>query len=313
MNDEGSAVCCKYTLWLFKHVQCKMETCKLRLQATYQRRADIVQQSMPGTATGDGAMLVGGPLVKHGACVPHSQASQSDCSAWQVPESQKNVGENHAVSGLKFRILRRFLDLGYAVLLSDVDIVTLQNPFQFLARDCDVESMSDGWDNATAYGQHLLIVPVLSVSTWCAAQGMVRGSAWCVCLSVGAFQRLEGQGGWKGAQLPAHAWPPPAAVPAQLVSSVECQAAAMTCHTLWPMGHSGVDLPRSYGSTCVAAHTAVSWQQHAHALTQASRAAKPWARCPGSKLTGLAVHCEIPAACDVPLGAAPCMACGAQL
>ena len=62
------------------------------------------------------------------------------------------MGENHAVSGLKFRILRRFLDLGYAVLLSDVDIVTLQNPFQFLARDCDVESMSDGWDNATAYG-----------------------------------------------------------------------------------------------------------------------------------------------------------------
>ena len=69
-----------------------------------------------------------------------------------MPDSQKNVGENHAVSGLKFRILRRFLDLGYAVLLSDVDIVTLQNPFHFLVRDCDVESMSDGWDNATAYG-----------------------------------------------------------------------------------------------------------------------------------------------------------------
>ena len=36
------------------------------------------------------------------------------------------MGENHAVSGLKFRILRRFLDLGYAVLLSDVDIVVVQ-------------------------------------------------------------------------------------------------------------------------------------------------------------------------------------------
>ena len=31
--------------------------------------------------------------------------------------------------------------------------MTLQNPFQFLSRDCDVESMSDGWDNATAYGE----------------------------------------------------------------------------------------------------------------------------------------------------------------
>lgn len=42
--------------------------------------------------------------------------------------------------------------MGFAVLLSDVDIVTLQNPFQHLHRDCDVEGMSDGWDNATAYG-----------------------------------------------------------------------------------------------------------------------------------------------------------------
>ena len=72
--------------------------------------------------------------------------------AMQVSEAQKGVGSNHAVSGLKFRVLRPMLDLGFSVLLSDVDIITLQNPFQFLHRDCDVEGMSDGWDNATAYG-----------------------------------------------------------------------------------------------------------------------------------------------------------------
>lgn len=71
----------------------------------------------------------------------------------QVSKAQENVGSNHAVSGLKFRILRRFLLLGYAVLLSDVDIVTLQNPFNHLIRDSDVESMSDGWDADTAYGK----------------------------------------------------------------------------------------------------------------------------------------------------------------
>uniref|UniRef100_M1A5S8 Nucleotide-diphospho-sugar transferase domain-containing protein n=1 Tax=Solanum tuberosum TaxID=4113 RepID=M1A5S8_SOLTU len=49
-------------------------------------------------------------------------------------------GGNHAV---KFRILREFLQLGYGVLLSDVDIVYLQNPFDHLYRDSDVESMSD--------------------------------------------------------------------------------------------------------------------------------------------------------------------------
>ncbi|PIN09279.1 hypothetical protein CDL12_18146 [Handroanthus impetiginosus] len=73
-------------------------------------------------------------------------------------ESDKNFdfiarrGGNHAVSGLKFQILRQFLQLGYSVLLSDVDIVYLQNPFEHLYRDSDVESMTDGHNNMTAYG-----------------------------------------------------------------------------------------------------------------------------------------------------------------
>lgn len=61
-------------------------------------------------------------------------------------------GGNHAVSGLKFRILREFLQLGYSILLSDVDIVYIQNPFDHLYRDSDVESMTDGHNNMTAYG-----------------------------------------------------------------------------------------------------------------------------------------------------------------
>lgn len=67
-------------------------------------------------------------------------------------DSVARTGGNHAVSGLKFRILREFLQLGYSVLLSDVDIVYLQNPFHYLYRDSDVESMTDGHDNMTAYG-----------------------------------------------------------------------------------------------------------------------------------------------------------------
>ncbi|KAA8537656.1 hypothetical protein F0562_027264 [Nyssa sinensis] len=67
-------------------------------------------------------------------------------------DSVAMTGGNHAVSGLKFRILREFLQLGYSVLLSDVDIVYLQNPFDHLYRDSDVESMTDGHNNMTAYG-----------------------------------------------------------------------------------------------------------------------------------------------------------------
>ncbi|XP_071731480.1 arabinosyltransferase RRA3-like [Rutidosis leptorrhynchoides] len=67
-------------------------------------------------------------------------------------DSVAKTGSNHAVSGLKFRILREFLQLGYSVLLSDVDIVYIQNPFDHIYRDSDVESMSDGHSNMTAYG-----------------------------------------------------------------------------------------------------------------------------------------------------------------
>ncbi|CAA0841787.1 Nucleotide-diphospho-sugar transferase family protein [Striga hermonthica] len=64
-----------------------------------------------------------------------------------------NSSSSHEVSGLKFRVLREFLQMGYSVLLSDIDIVFLQNPFgHHLYRDCDVEAMSDGHDNLTAYG-----------------------------------------------------------------------------------------------------------------------------------------------------------------
>ncbi|KAL6218620.1 hypothetical protein ACLB2K_011830 [Fragaria x ananassa] len=67
-------------------------------------------------------------------------------------DSVARTGGNHAVSGLKFHILREFLQLGYSVLLSDVDVVYLQNPFNHLYRDSDVESMTDGHNNNTAYG-----------------------------------------------------------------------------------------------------------------------------------------------------------------
>lgn len=84
------------------------------------------------------------------------------CNANEVPvykrdpddgiDSVGKTGGNHAVSALKFRMLREFLQLGYSVLLSDVDIVYLQNPFDHIYRDSDVESMTDGHDNMTAYG-----------------------------------------------------------------------------------------------------------------------------------------------------------------
>ena len=44
----------------------------------------------------------------------------------QITKSQKDTGENHAISALKFVIIKEFLDLGWNVLLSDIDIVVVQ-------------------------------------------------------------------------------------------------------------------------------------------------------------------------------------------
>uniref|UniRef100_A0A383W2G0 Nucleotide-diphospho-sugar transferase domain-containing protein n=1 Tax=Tetradesmus obliquus TaxID=3088 RepID=A0A383W2G0_TETOB len=71
----------------------------------------------------------------------------------QISKSQADTGANHAVSALKFGILKKFLQLGWAVLLSDIDICVLQDPFKNLYRDHDLEGMSDGFDPMTAYGQ----------------------------------------------------------------------------------------------------------------------------------------------------------------
>ena len=82
--------------------------------------------------------------------------------------------DNHATSGLKFRVLHEFLSVGVSVLLSDVDVVWMRNPFggtRFVAEtgresgepamtydesaiygDSDVEGMTDGWDDVSAYG-----------------------------------------------------------------------------------------------------------------------------------------------------------------
>lgn len=54
---------------------------------------------------------------------------------------------------MKYEIVEEFLTLGWNVLLSDVDIVIIQDPLQYLYRDHDVEGMSDGFDDPTAYGE----------------------------------------------------------------------------------------------------------------------------------------------------------------
>ena len=70
----------------------------------------------------------------------------------KVLSSRTGATGNHATSSLKFKVLVDFLTVGCSVLLSDVDVIWVVNPFPHLYRDVDVEGMSDGWDTPTAYG-----------------------------------------------------------------------------------------------------------------------------------------------------------------
>ena len=64
---------------------------------------------------------------------------------------------SHKISAQKFQYVREFLSIGCSVLMSDIDVVYLQNPFLFLHNDADVEGTTDGWDDGSAYGwtEHL--------------------------------------------------------------------------------------------------------------------------------------------------------------
>lgn len=76
--------------------------------------------------------------------VPHWRRQPASLADWKK--------DNHGISAQKFDILHDFLKRGTNVLLSDVDVVVFRNPFNLVYRDADVEGMSDGFDERTAYG-----------------------------------------------------------------------------------------------------------------------------------------------------------------
>ena len=54
------------------------------------------------------------------------------------------------ISTLKYGLLRQALLMDYSVLVVDLDLVFLRNPFEHLYRDADVEASTDGFTEAWA-------------------------------------------------------------------------------------------------------------------------------------------------------------------
>mmetsp|Transcript_8153 Transcript_8153/g.21733 ORF Transcript_8153/g.21733 Transcript_8153/m.21733 type:complete len:470 (+) Transcript_8153:193-1602(+) len=69
-----------------------------------------------------------------------------------VPQIQEHSHPANRVSTMKYTLLQIFIQLGYNTLITDMDLVYLQNPFSHLHRDADIEVQTDGFDD-TAYGR----------------------------------------------------------------------------------------------------------------------------------------------------------------
>lgn len=107
----------------------------------------------------------------------------------EISVAQQGMGSSSSkVSGLKFLILREFLVLGYSILLSDVDIVYLQNPFDHLYRDCNLESTTDGFDNGTTMKSPMTrswdgLAMLTPCESSCTIQGSSISAQPCLLLS----------------------------------------------------------------------------------------------------------------------------------
>eukprot|EP00958_Prasinococcus_capsulatus_P006667 scaffold625_cov420-Prasinococcus_capsulatus_cf.AAC.20 len=73
---------------------------------------------------------------------------QGCCPGFQVEAAITSVN----VAKLKWHVVKSILASGVSVLVIEPDTVLIQDPFQFLYRDSDVEGATDGWDDTSAYG-----------------------------------------------------------------------------------------------------------------------------------------------------------------
>ena len=64
--------------------------------------------------------------------------------------------------------MKRLLENGVHTIAIDPETVLVHDPSSYFYRDADVEAMSDGWDDMTAYGyDHVVDDPHMDWSRYC--------------------------------------------------------------------------------------------------------------------------------------------------
>lgn len=114
---------------------------------------------------------------------------------------------SHKISAQKFKYVREFLTIGCSVIMSDIDVVYLQNPFLFLHRDSDVEGTTDGWDDGSAYGwmerlddpsmgEHGRFRPGMRITAWNSGLWYARATNASLRLMTILAYRMEHEDTW---------------------------------------------------------------------------------------------------------------------
>jgi hypothetical protein len=144
--------------------------------------------------------------------------------------SRTGSTDNHATSGLKFAILHEFISAGCSVLLSDVDVVWLQNPFTLpsLYRDADVEGMTDGWDDPSAFGYHWRGQGALRLSARNSGLFYVRATSETQRMMWRLKGRMEHEGVWDQTAYNEEMWY--AALPGMMSHGVSSRVMNYYCH-----------------------------------------------------------------------------------
>lgn len=68
-----------------------------------------------------------------------------------IPASQEKSHPANKVSTIKYTLLKQSLSMGINTLITDMDLVYMQNPFDHMHRDSDIEIQTDGFDD-DSYG-----------------------------------------------------------------------------------------------------------------------------------------------------------------
>ena len=138
----------------------------------------------------------------------------------EIPSAQDGSHPANRVSTLKYDLLRKFIATGTGVLITDLDLVYVENPFPHLHRDADIEGQTDGFtlewahghlsgitDKSMGWGGGGLYAQVFTINVGCM---YVRPTARAAALMARVAKRLASSPGWdqqvfnEEAILPAH-------------------------------------------------------------------------------------------------------------